>query len=111
MAVWLYTNNVVAEAPFAWSPLMERYKLNRAISTFEISPGIYQETRFDSYTDERDILESGLHYFRGGYEHYVDDAVKDSLLNSNVATEANFTFLSGTVPSNAINLNVPAEEF
>lgn len=93
MASWLYTTNTVPEAPFAWNPLMERYRLNRAISAVETSPGVYEETRYDSYTEERDTLDAGLHYFRGGYEHTVDDATKDNLINSGVATLANFVML------------------
>ena len=93
MANWLYTTNTVDEAPFAWSPLMERYKLTRGISTVEVSPGQYEETRFDAYTDERDTLDAGLHYFRGGYEHIVDDTVRADLINSGVATAGNFVAL------------------
>lgn len=91
MADWKYTTNTVDEAPFAWNPLMERYRLTRGISTVEVSPGQYEETRYDSYTDERDALDAGLHYFRGGYEHIVDDTVRADLINSGVATAANFT--------------------
>lgn len=90
MALYLYTTNSVPEAPFAWNPLMERYRLNRAVSTVEVTPGVYEETRYDSYTDERNTLEAGLNYFRGGYEHTVDDTVRTNLINSGVATAANF---------------------
>lgn len=90
MANWRYTTNTVDEAPFAWSPLMERYRLTRGISTVEVSPGQYEETRFDAYTDERDALAAGLNYFRGGYEHIVDDTTRADLINSGVATASNF---------------------
>lgn len=90
MANWKYTTNTVDEAPFAWNPLMERYRLTRGISVVEVSPGQYEETRYDSYTDERDTLDAGLNYFRGGYEHIVDDTVRADLITSGVATAANF---------------------
>lgn len=90
MANWIYTTNTVDEAPFAWNSLMQRYRLARGISTVEVSPGVYEEERFGSYTDERNTLEAGLNYFRGGYEHIVDDLVRAQLIASNVATAANF---------------------
>lgn len=90
MANWKYTTNTVDEAPFAWNSLMQRYRLARGISTVETSPGVYEETRFDSYTNELDTLKAGLHYFRGGYEHVVDDTIRAQLIASNVATAANF---------------------
>ncbi|HKX45465.1 MAG TPA: hypothetical protein VJP77_02070 [Planctomycetota bacterium] len=109
MADWLYTTNTVDEAPFAWNPLMERFRMPRAISVKEISPCNYVEVRYDAYTNEMgainlptpaggwgdpDFWEQpsvGLHYFRGGYEHIVSDAVKACLISSGVATESNFT--------------------
>lgn len=90
MANWLYTTNTVDEAPFAWNPLMQRYRLARGISTVEVSTGVYEESRFDSYTDELDTLAAGLHYFRGGYEHVVDDTIRAQLIASGVATAGNF---------------------
>ena len=91
MADWMYKTNTVDEAPFAWNALMQRYRLARGISTVEVSAGIYEEVRFDSYTNERDTLAAGLHYFRGGYEHIVDDTVRAQLIASGVATAGNFT--------------------
>jgi len=104
MANWLYTLNTVEEAPFAWNALHERYRIPRAISTKETSPGVYVEVRYDAYTNELGATNipnngfgnytpeaAGLHYFRGGYEHIVDDAVKANLISSGVATSANFT--------------------
>lgn len=90
---WIYTTNTVEESPFAWNPLMQRYRMARGISTVEVSPGVYEETRFSSYTDELDTLAAGLHYFRGGYEHRVGDAAKANLINSGVATESNFVLI------------------
>jgi hypothetical protein len=109
VANYLYTLNTVAEAPFAWNPLMERYRMDRAISTKDVSPGNYVEVRYDAYTNELGAVNipqngtpdpsmweqpsEGLHYFRGGYEHIVDDTVRTDLINSGVATAANFTLL------------------
>lgn len=111
MAEWLFTTNTVAEAPFAWNPLMERYRMDRAISVKEISPCQYVEVRYDSYTNELGAVNipsngrpdnpawqypsNGLHYFRGGYEHVVNDAVKACLISSGVATESNFSIVDG----------------
>ncbi len=108
MANWYFTTNTVAEAPFAWSPLMERFRMDRALSVQEVSPGVYEETRYSAYTDEIGAVNlppnpneqdttfwpapsAGLHYFRGGYQHIVNDAVKADLIASGVATTSNFT--------------------
>lgn len=87
---WIYTTNTIEEAPFAWNSLMQRYRLARGISAIEVSPGVYEETRYDSYTEERDTLAAGRNYFRGGYEHRVRTAVRQQLIDSGVATAANF---------------------
>lgn len=108
MANWYFTTNTVAEAPFAWNPLMERFRMDRALSVQEVSPGVYEETRYSAYTDEIGAVNlppnpneqdttfwpapsAGLHYFRGGYQHIVNDAVKADLIASGVATTSNFT--------------------
>lgn len=110
MANYIYTTNTVAEAPFAWNPLMERFRMNRGVSVQEVTPGNYEEVRFYAYTDEIGAVNlppnpngnntafypapaTGLHFFRGGYEHTVDDAVKADLISSGVATESNFTLI------------------
>lgn len=124
MATWKFTTRTVAEAPFAWNSLMERYRLERGVSLKEIAPCQYEEVRYEAYTEElgcenlpRDTAYQSqefykdLKFFRGGYEHLVDDDTKQCLINSGVADESNFVLVSGVVPSNAINLEVPAEEF
>lgn len=106
MANWIYTTNTVREAPVAWNALMERFSLDRGVSVQEVTPGVYEEIRYYSYTDEigaENLPPSpnqntefwpapseGLHFFRGGYEHIVDDTVKNDLIASGVATLANF---------------------
>lgn len=105
MASWLFTTPTVAEAPFAWSPLMERFRMNRAVSIREISPNVWREVRYDAYTEELGATNHsssgndpdfwpqpslGLRYYRGGYEWTVDDATKASLIASGLVTESNF---------------------
>jgi hypothetical protein len=104
VANWKYTTRTVAEGPVAWNPLHERYRMNRAISVQEVSPGVYEEVRYDAYTQELGAVNlppvnnppqyeqpsAGLHYFRGGYEWIVDDQVRADLINSGVADASNF---------------------
>ncbi len=107
MAKYIFTTRTVAEAPFAWSPLMERYRMNRAISVVEVEPHVYEEVRYDAYTEELGAVNypvnpnqntdfwpavrAGLHYFRGGYEWLVDGGVRADLIASGVADASNFT--------------------
>lgn len=107
MANWIFTTPTVAEAPFAWNPLMERYRMDRAISVVEVSPGVYEQVRYDAYTEELGAenlpqnpnentnfwpaVRAGLHYFRGGYEWIVDDQIRSDIIASGAATAANFT--------------------
>jgi hypothetical protein len=93
---WLFTTPTVAEAPFAWNPLHERFRIPRAISLVEVAPCEYREVRYDAYTNENDTIAAGLHYFRGGYEHIVDDATKACLIVSGLVTEDNFAPPPGT---------------
>lgn len=107
MANWIFTTPTVAEAPFAWNPLMERFRMDRAISIVETSPGVYEQVRYDAYTNELGAtnlpqnpnqdtdfwpaVRAGLHYFRGGYEWIVDDQVRADIIASGVADASNFT--------------------
>lgn len=109
MANWLYTTRVTAEAPFSWNPLMQRFRMDRGVSVQEVSPGVYEELRYYAYTDELGAVNlppnpnqdtsfwpapsAGLHFFRGGYEHTVDDTVKGDLIASGVADLSNFTLI------------------
>lgn len=112
MATWLFTTPTVAEAPFAWNPLMERYRMDRAISVVETSPGVYAQTRYDAYTDEIGAVNypvnpnadntsfwpaprAGLHYFRGGYEWLVSDQTRSDIIASGAADSSNFTIVPG----------------
>jgi len=107
MANWVFITPTVDEAPFAWSPLMERFRLTRGVSVVEVSPGQYETTRYDAYTNELGAENlpqnpnqdtefwpaerAGLHYFRGGYEWIVDDQIRSDIIASGAATAANFT--------------------
>jgi len=92
MANWLLTNPTTDEAPFAWNPLHERFRISRGISIRQTAAGPNYETgRYYSYTDELATLNAGLNFFRGGYEHTVDDATKADLIASGVVNVSNFT--------------------
>ena len=82
--------------------------MDRAISIVEVSAGEYEQVRYDAYTNEIGAVNlppnpneqdtafypaprAGLHYFRGGYEHIVDDQVRDDIIASGVADASNFT--------------------
>lgn len=109
MANWLFTTPTTSEAPFAWNELHERYRMDRGISIQEVSPGVYEQVRYDAYTNELGAKNlppdgnypefweqpsAGLNYFRGGYEWVVDDQTRLDLIASNVGvTAANFTLL------------------
>lgn len=110
MSQWIFTTPVVAESPFAWNPLMERFRMDRGVSVVEVSPCVYQQVRFDAYTNEIGAVNlppnpneldtafypaprAGLHYFRGGYEHIVDDAVKACIIASGAADSSNFVLM------------------
>lgn len=106
MATWKYTTRTVSEGPVAYNNLHFRYKLSRGISVQEVAPCQYEEIRYYAYTDELGAENlpvnpnadtdfwpapsAGLNFFRGGYEHTVDDATKACLISSGVADESNF---------------------
>lgn len=107
MPSYIFTTPTVDEAPFAWNALMERFRISRAISVVEVSPGLYEQVRYDAYTNELGAVNlppnpnqdtdfwpavsTGLHYFRGGYEWIVDDQVRSDIIASGAADASNFT--------------------
>jgi hypothetical protein len=112
VANWIFTTPTVSEAPFAWNPLMERFRMDRGVSVVEVAPCQYEQVRYDAYTNEIGAVNlppnpnaqdtdfypaprAGLHYFRGGYEHVVDSAVKACIIASGAADESNFQPLPG----------------
>lgn len=104
---WAFTTPTVDEAPFAWNDLHVRYRIPRAVSIQEVSPGVYEQIRYYAYTDELGATNlpqnpnqgtefwpaqsAGLNFFRGGYEWTVTDTVKQDIINSGAAEESNFT--------------------
>lgn len=108
MANWYFTTPTVAEAPFAWNPLMERFRMDRALSVIETAPGVFTTNRYYAYTDEIGASNlpvnpnagntgfypapaTGLRYYRGGYQHTVSDQDRTDLINSGVVDASNFT--------------------
>jgi hypothetical protein len=98
---WLLTNPTVSEAPFAWNPLMERYRIDRAETIVETSHNVFQLERYISYTVELQYTgtgpgaptveqPNGLRFYRGGYQHMVSDQDKADLIASGLVTSANF---------------------
>lgn len=81
--------------------------MDRGVSVVETSPGVYAQVRYDSYTNEIGAVNlppnpnqdtnfwpavrAGLHYFRGGYQHIVDDQVRTDIIASGAADASNFT--------------------
>lgn len=108
---WLFTTPTIEETPFAWNNLMVRYRMPRGISVVEVEPGVYEQTRYDSYTNELGAVNlpqnpnqdtdfwpaqsAGLNYFRGGYEWRVSSQVRQDIIDSGAATEDNFISASG----------------
>lgn len=103
---WLFTTPTVDEAPFAWNDLMVRFRISRGISVQEVSPGQYEQVRYDAYTQELGatnlppspnqdtdfwpLASQDLHYFRGGYEWTVSDQVRQDIIDSGAAEASNF---------------------
>lgn len=124
MATWIFTTRTVSEGPVAYNDLHFRYRLDRGVSVQEISPCQYEEIRYYPYTDELGAENlpqnpnqntdfwpapsAGLNFFRGGYEHVVDDETKACLINSEVADESNFQLI--VTPELAIDLEVSTLE-
>lgn len=109
MANWLFTTPTVSEAPFAWNDLHVRYRMNRGVTVKEVSPGVYEQVRYDAYTEEMGAENlpvnpntdtdfwpaprEGLHVFRGGYEWIVDDQIRSDIISSGAADASNFTLI------------------
>lgn len=93
MADWIFEPPTVEEAPFAWEVPLDRYRMKRGVSIGEVMPNVWEAQRYWSYTDENDILDAGLRFYRGGYQWIVDDATRDELIAypGLGVTAANFT--------------------
>jgi len=109
---WKFTTPTVEEGPFAWNDLMVRYRMDRGVSVQEVSPCQYELIRYYAYTDELGAENlpqnpnqdnefwpapsAGLNFFRGGYEHIVDDATRACLIASDIGIDdSNFEPISG----------------
>ena len=87
MANYTFTTPVVEEAPIGKHRLFYFYKLDKGVSIAK-SSGTYLKVR---YVLDEDIAGYN-EFYRGGYEHTVDDATKAALISSGLGiTEANFT--------------------
>lgn len=107
MAICYLFNNTlsVSEAPFAWNALMERYRINRALTIQETAHNVWETVRYDSYTNELNytgtgpgaptvVQPNGLRYYRGGYTYQVSDQDRTDLINSGLVDASYFTFCS-----------------
>ena len=65
----------VEEGPAGPGPLFSRFRLNRGVSVFKID-GEFYETRFPT---EDEINQADV-FYRGGYEHIIDDAAAAELV-------------------------------
>lgn len=89
MATWTLRPPVVTEGPASWEDrLFLRVKLDRGVSILEGPPGTFRLTRFPT---QDEIAASQPHFFQGGHEYLVDDAIKASLIASGVVDASNFT--------------------
>lgn len=89
MATWTLRTPTVVEGPASWeNRLFLRVKLDRGVSILEGPPGVFRLARFPT---QDEIAASQPHFFMGGHEYEVDDALKASLIASGVVTSGNFT--------------------
>ncbi len=89
MAYYKFTTPVVEEAPIGKHRLFYFYKLDKGVSIAK-SGATYSQVRYPVDEDIADYDE----FYRGGYNHTVDDTTKAALIAGDVGvTEANFTAL------------------
>jgi hypothetical protein len=89
MAYYKFTTPVVEEAPIGKHRLFYFYKLDKGVSIAK-SGATYSQVRYPVDEDIADYDE----FYRGGYNHTVDDTTKAALIAGGVGvTEANFTAL------------------
>ncbi len=87
MADYTFTTPVVEEAPIGKHRLFYFYKLDKGVSIAK-NGGTYYKVRYP--LDES--IATYDEFYRGGYEHTVNDATKAALIASGLGiTEANFT--------------------
>ena len=89
MAYYVFKTPTVREGPAGGARLFYFYKLDKGISIAK-SGATYSQVRYPVDEDIADYDE----FYRGGYNHTVDDTTKAALIAGNVGvTEANFTVL------------------
>ncbi len=87
MADYKFTTPVVEESPIGKHRLFYFYKLDKGVSIAK-SGATYSQVRYVVDEDVADYDE----FYRGGYNHIVNDATKAALIAGGVGvTEANFT--------------------
>ena len=87
MADYVFKTPTVREGPAGKHRLFYFYKLDRGISIAK-SGGVYSRVRYILDDAQDDYQE----FYRGGYNHIVNDATKAALIAGGVGvTEANFT--------------------
>jgi hypothetical protein len=87
MADYVFKTPTVREGPAGGARLFYFYKLDRGISIAK-SGATYSQVRYVVDEDVADYDE----FYRGGYNHIVNDATKAALIAGGVGvTEANFT--------------------
>jgi hypothetical protein len=87
MADYVFKTPTVREGPAGRHRLFYFYKLDRGISIAK-SGGTYSQVRYPLDEDIADYQE----FYRGGYNHIVDDATRAALIAGGVGvTSANFT--------------------
>jgi hypothetical protein len=89
MAYYVFKTPTVREGPAGGARLFYFYKLDKGISIAK-SGATYSQVRYPVDEDIADYDE----FYRGGYNHTVDDTTKAALIAGDVGvTEANFTAL------------------
>ncbi len=87
MADYVFKTPVIEEAPIGKHRLFYFYKLNKGISIGK-SGATYSQVRYPVDEDIADYDE----FYRGGYNHIVNDAERAALIAGGVGvTAANFT--------------------
>jgi hypothetical protein len=88
MANWTFVTPTTLEGPIGEGRLFDFYRQDRGITIVMQPSGTYKQIRYPMDED----LNQYPQVYRGGYNHTVDDATREALINGNVGvTTANFT--------------------
>lgn len=93
MTIWTFRPPTVDEGPVSWAQtLLVRMTLLRGVTILG-QQGTYRALRFPT----QDEIRAADEWYQGGYEHQVDDAIREALINANIGvTEDNFSALVGS---------------